>query len=272
MRIDFPAFTKALSPITGAATKDYLQRVKGYATLNEFIDEGGLSVSKVFGRKMFKGGHIFTRGIGASATFILLLWFTHASFKLGGNPERYLRRVSKEFPESKWRSGTGTLASLRGGGGGRNIVNRILTTIVPALDPSEFPDSRAWQYLDREDPGLLRRLEDLLKPSSWRPFESEFVEGESGSGVYAIIGLNEQFDEVKVRVGQATDLKNRLNTHLGTVQADFPQKVLPLFYNTVNIYKDGLNRAEQSIFHLIPKKLRIPNAAHPGNCKLCGLT
>jgi hypothetical protein len=197
------------------------------------------------------------------------VWFTHATFKLGGSPERYLRRVSKEFPESKWRSGTGTLASLRGGGGGRNIVNRILTTIIPPLDPDEFPDNKAWQYLDREDPALLSRLEDVLRPAAWHPFVSEFVESEKGSGVYAIIGLDRRFEEVRIRVGQAIDLKNRLTTHLGGVQADFPINVLPMFYNTVNVRKDGLDRAEQSVFHLVPKGLRTANAIHPGKCKLC---
>jgi len=265
--LDFPSFVKALSSVVKEPHATYLNRSRSYQTAHEFVDSSCESARKAWGKRAFQGDYIFTRGTGASALFIMTFWFAHVAAKFGSSLDTYVRKVYREFPVSHWHSGRGRLAVPKGAGAGRAIVNTILGQLIPPLD--ELPEEESSEYLERENPRLFSKLERVLSPAAWKPFEREFVDTEKTGGVYAIIGLDRGLERVKIRVGQAENLQNRLSTHLSQIQSDFPSGVAPLFYNTQGIKISDLDTAEQALFHLVPRTLRVEAAQHPGRCRFC---
>ena len=134
---------------------------------------------------------------------------------------------------------------------------------------SSNPNSKVLTYLENEEATLFPKLKGILSPSGWKPFEREFVRGEEGVGVYAIVGISKDLDSVKIRVGQTEDqdLRTRLEQHLSGVRDQFPTESPPVFYNTRHIARKNLDLAEQALFHLVPSALRIPGSAHPSRCR-----
>lgn len=264
-QLDFPSLVKALSMITKGPHLEYL-RYSG-STIHEFLNGSCRSVGRIW-RRAFSEGYIFTRGTGTSALFTLLFQLQHMANEFGVSLEHYLRRVREHFPLADWRSGTGRLSGPKGAGAGKKIADMVLRELIPDLGEG-FPDSHASNYLDRTNPGLFNKLKALLSPSGWRPFSREFVNTESGAGVYLIVGLDRELDTVKIRCGQATNLSNRLGSHLSAVQAEFPRGIRPIFYSISKHKRDNLDLAEQALFHLIPRDLRLPTARHPTPCGFC---
>jgi len=268
-KIDFPSLAKALSLIAKEPYKSYL-RIHLSTSLDDFIDSTSESYYKIWGKQAFQGQYIFTKGTGASAIFSLAFLLTHISHEFGSKLEHYLRKVKNEFPLSKWLSGSGQLAVAKGGGAGKKIVDTIFMEIIPDLN-SGYPDPTVQNYLEKEKAKLLKKSVRLFLPSSWKPFVKDFVEKEKGSGVYLLIGLNKKMNKIQLRNGQADNLVQRLNSHLSNTKLEFDDDVSLIFYSTSNWKKKNLNVAEQAVFHLIPKKLRLKGVRHPGACRFCNL-
>ena len=134
------------------------------------------------------------------------------------------------------------------------FCDMILQEVIPPLESTAFPDPDALTHLEKYNTPMFSKLNSTLLPSAWIPFEKIFIDKENGGGVYSIIGLNRGFNQVKIRVGQAEKLEERLRTHLAGVRGEFPQGIVPIFYSPSHVTKKKLNMAEQSIFHLVPKK------------------
>lgn len=268
--LKFPSLLKAISPIVKERHLNYLNR-NIQMNIQEFIDTTGDIASTTWSqefRKTFGQGDIFARGTGVSALYILLFWLQHVANSFNVPLENYLRQVWRLFPYRDWRIG-GFLAGPKGAGAGKQIANIILRERLD-LPEEKFPQKRMYEYLERHEFNLLGKLKPLLLPSNWLPFVTQFINTEyPKSGVYIIVGLNRQLEKIKIRTGQAENLKRRLQIHLRNVQQEFPSSITPLFYCCAKMGRRLLDKAEQALFHLIPRDIRLPNIRHPRPCRLC---
>jgi hypothetical protein len=234
--------------------------------IHDFIDGGGELVNRKW-RGVFGGGYIFTRGTGVGAMYIMLPMLEHLARTFHRNQSHYLGLVQTEFPRDDWRSGSGRLSLVKGGGAGKKIVDYVFSKTIAELE--DVPDADAFRFLDGENPKLLRKLEGLLRASNWKPFVESFVGSESGSGVYSVVCVDKDLERIVFRTGQATELRSRLGDHQHDLTGDLPEGVLPAFYTASPHVRTALNAPEKVLFHLVPPKLRIYKARHPQPCSIC---
>jgi hypothetical protein len=263
--LKFPSLLTAVSQISGSNHRAYLQRY-GYRDINDFIDECGqitVATWRRTWRRDFGQNDIFSKGTGVSALFYLWFWLFHVSNKWGVSLESYLTKVWKQFRYQDFQVGRGFLATHKGAQAGKKILDSLLERTIPDLE--NVPETIAYRYGESEEPSLLKRLENSFHPSNWKPFDDCFIrDEETSSGVYLIVYLDKKLQMIRFYNGQASDLRQRLTSHLGEEERE---DVKPLFYWRLQI-GTKLDRAEQLMFHLIPRDLR-ETSRHPEPCSLC---
>jgi hypothetical protein len=243
-KLDFPSLVNALKPVVEA--KEFILH-SGYRDIHEFYDEFWQNVKDTW-EGCFEEKTIFIRGTGVSALSRISILLLQLASTFGEPIPRYLRKIRERFPIRDWRSGSGRLAIIRGGGAGAKIVDEIF---IELLDTSLI-DEHAETQIRAVDASLCDKVKLLLRPSNWKPFVRDFVRQETPKkGVYLLVILDRNLS-TRLRAGSSKNLVQRLNEH-------FQNSDRPIFFASKPTQQ--YEKAECALYHLIPQSIRIGN--HP---------